>query len=109
MGLARTRLGTLKDLRSQFCEAQRVGGQATVLRDRTRTGVKDTFQTHFISRLFSLTTAKGRSVADKVTDVAQYTQSIPYLSESATSPVWRIHGTFASILDTRVGADGYRF
>ena len=63
-----------------------------MIHNRTKKGIKDTFQDHFISRLVSLTTAKGRAVADKVADIQQYTQSIPYLSEFATSPVWRIHG-----------------
>lgn len=92
IGPLRSRATTLPELRSQFVNAQRVGGQATVLRSRTESGIKDAYQGHFLSRLFSFTAPRGRSVAEKLADVSRYMSQIPHVDECATSPVWRIHG-----------------
>ncbi len=94
IGPLRSRMTSIPELRSQFLNAQRVGGQSSVLRSRTESGVKDTYQGHFLSRLFSYTTPRGRSVADKLADVARCMTTIPRVDEYAASPVWRIHGMF---------------
>lgn len=73
-------------------EAQRVGGQASVKRSRTETGVKDVYQGHFLSQLFSLTTKRGQRRAEKLSAVADFVKTIPHANEFAVSPVWRIHG-----------------
>ncbi|KAI0639400.1 hypothetical protein C8Q77DRAFT_1223885, partial [Trametes polyzona] len=87
----RTRTNTLQELRSQFTTAQSIGGQANVKRARTRTGIRDAYQSFFIDRLFSLTTKRNRSRQERLADVADYIRTVPWLDESATSPVWRIH------------------
>ncbi|KAI0750146.1 hypothetical protein C8Q80DRAFT_1100350, partial [Daedaleopsis nitida] len=91
IGTLRSRFSSLPVLRSQFLDAQRIGGQASVLRSRTDTGVKDVYQGHFLSRLFALTTKRGRTVPDKLADVAEYMKKIPCVAEAAVSPVWCIH------------------
>ncbi|CDO68931.1 hypothetical protein BN946_scf185000.g74 [Trametes cinnabarina] len=93
--MPRHRAETLQQLRSQFIDAQRVGGQSSVEKARTRTGVKDTFQSFFIDKLCSITTKRGQPRTDKEAAVQDYLKTIPYVEESATSPVWRIRGTTA--------------
>ncbi|EIW59026.1 uncharacterized protein TRAVEDRAFT_93301, partial [Trametes versicolor FP-101664 SS1] len=90
IGLLRNRGDTLRELKSQFTTAQDIGGQASVKRARTRTGLRDMYQSFFVDRLFSFTTKRGRTREEKSRDVAEYLRTVPWLEESATSPVWRI-------------------
>ncbi|KAI0819396.1 hypothetical protein BC628DRAFT_1506524 [Trametes gibbosa] len=80
----------MKELRSQFTHAQRIGGQASVLDARTRTGVKDTYQAFFVAKLCALTTKRGRSREARSADVQDYLKKIPHVDDAAISPVWRI-------------------
>lgn len=93
IGPLRARSDTLKELQSQFTDAQRIGGQKKVLDARTRTGVKDTYQAFFVEKLCSLTTRRGRTREDRAADVQAYLEKIPRVDEFAASPVWRIRGT----------------
>ncbi|KAI8983315.1 hypothetical protein BD414DRAFT_515805 [Trametes punicea] len=90
IGVLRNRKDTLRELQSQFTSAQEVGGQAFVKRSRTRSGIRDAFQSFFVDRLFSLTTRTGRTRQEREADVADYVRTIPRYEEAATSPVWRI-------------------
>ncbi|RDX40490.1 hypothetical protein OH76DRAFT_1459488 [Lentinus brumalis] len=91
VGDLRCREETISALRSQFCEAQRVGGQAEYKRRRTRLGVKDTYQEYFAEHLFRITTSRGgRSRTDKEEEVQALLKTMPRVDEGATSPVWRI-------------------
>ncbi|KAL1937003.1 hypothetical protein VTO73DRAFT_2037 [Trametes versicolor] len=90
IGPLRARPDTLKELQSQFTDAQRIGGQKSVLDARTRTGVKDTYQAFFVEKLCSLTTKRGRTREDRAADVQAYLSKIPRVDEFAASPVWRI-------------------
>lgn len=57
---------------------------------RTETGLKDTYQLHFIDQLFSST--KGKRGADaKEAAIQAKLQSFP---DNTLSPVWRIKGMF---------------
>ncbi|EIW60460.1 uncharacterized protein TRAVEDRAFT_120336, partial [Trametes versicolor FP-101664 SS1] len=91
IGLLRSRKDTLRELQSQFSDATQIGGQANVKKARTRTGIRDTYQSFFTERLFSLTTARGKSRDERMGEVAEYLRTVPWVEESARSPVWRIH------------------
>jgi hypothetical protein len=75
------------ELLSQFVEACHVGGKAEVKRMRTRSGVKDTFQSVFLERLFTISTKQGKPKAQKESDMAAARQKFP---ADITSPVWHI-------------------
>ncbi|RDX41238.1 hypothetical protein OH76DRAFT_1364920, partial [Lentinus brumalis] len=86
----RTRQETINILKSQFVEAQRVGGQAEYKRVRTETGVRDAYQLHFAERLFRITTQRGVARSVKEAEVMKTVRTIPRAEEGAISPVWRI-------------------
>jgi hypothetical protein len=54
-----TQESTLQRLASQFKYAQKVGGMATVKKKRTTTGIKDTFQSFFLDKLFAATVKRA--------------------------------------------------
>lgn len=90
--MARTREDTLQKLKSQFLNAQKIGGQTDVKKARTATGVKDTYQSYFVDKLFALTAKRGRSREERSADVSNFLANVPHLESYATSPVWRIQG-----------------
>ncbi|KAJ7923698.1 hypothetical protein B0H13DRAFT_1864683 [Mycena leptocephala] len=55
----RTRKETCDELRTQFTLASEVGGQAAFKRQKTKSGVKDTFQGAFLDKIFGISTKKG--------------------------------------------------
>lgn len=79
----------MKFLDSQFQESTRVGGAAEVKRMRTKTGIADAYQNHFIDRLFALSTKRGRSKQQKEADIAAELDKFP---NNTASPIWRIEG-----------------
>ncbi|OSD07688.1 hypothetical protein PYCCODRAFT_1358054, partial [Trametes coccinea BRFM310] len=91
IGRLRSRDESVSLLKSQFDNAKRVGGQSAVKTDRTRTGLKDTYQGHFIERLFKVTTQRGKTRAEKEADVEKLRESFPP-DDLIMSPVWRIKG-----------------
>ncbi|KAJ6547703.1 hypothetical protein B0H19DRAFT_1307421 [Mycena capillaripes] len=83
----RTRQETCEELRSQFTTASIVGGQATFKRQKTASGIKDTFQGAFLDRIFAIASKKGRTRVAKQVDVNSLINTFP---KDITSPVWRI-------------------
>ncbi|KAJ7641154.1 hypothetical protein FB45DRAFT_1124604 [Roridomyces roridus] len=78
---------TCNVLRSQFTVSSLVGGQAQYKRNKTAAGIKDTYQEHFLARVFALSTKRGRSKVQKQADVNALLRTFP---ADITSPVWRI-------------------
>ncbi|KAJ7870044.1 hypothetical protein B0H14DRAFT_2571467 [Mycena olivaceomarginata] len=66
-----------------------VGGQAAFKRQKTKSGVKDTFQGAFLDKIFGISTKKGRTRMAKQADVNNLLKTFP---KDITSPVWRIKG-----------------
>jgi hypothetical protein len=91
IGKLRRKESTLKQLATQFEYAQKVGGMASVKKIRTKTGIKDSFQSFFLDKLFAATTKKGRTAIQKSADVTALLQTFP---EDITSPIWRFEGLF---------------
>ncbi|KAF8144692.1 hypothetical protein K438DRAFT_1902947 [Mycena galopus ATCC 62051] len=83
----RTRQETCEELRSQFTTASKVGGQAAFKRQKTASGIKDTFQGAFLDRIFAIASKKGRTRVAKQVDVNSLMSTFP---KDITSPVWRI-------------------
>ncbi len=81
----------MKILASQFADAKHVGGKTKVSTRRTATGIKDTFQTYFLDKLFVISTKKGRRKEQKEADLAIYCAGLPPAVQMI-SPVWRIKG-----------------
>ncbi|KAJ6521031.1 hypothetical protein B0H19DRAFT_1086555 [Mycena capillaripes] len=70
-----------------FTTASIVGGQATFKRQKTASGIKDTFQGAFLDRIFAIASKKGRTRVAKQVDVNSLINTFP---KDITSPVWRI-------------------
>ncbi|KAI0375816.1 hypothetical protein BV20DRAFT_18264 [Pilatotrama ljubarskyi] len=90
IGTARTRTDTLANLKSQFVEAQQIGGQANVKKTRTATGIKDSYQSFFLDKLFAITARRGTSREQRTAEVMDFLTTVPHIEDAATSPVWRI-------------------
>ncbi|KAL0567238.1 hypothetical protein V5O48_014753 [Marasmius crinis-equi] len=87
-GEPRTRAETVKELDEHFKLAKGIGNGERMKTERTRTGLKDTFQMFFVNRL--LNSYKGRrTLATKTTALEQAKASLP---AETSSPVWRIRG-----------------
>ncbi|KAK7016987.1 hypothetical protein VNI00_018785 [Paramarasmius palmivorus] len=79
---------TVHHLDEHFRAAQIPGATQKLRELRTKTGVKDTYQMHFVNRL--LNSYKGRrSLAVKTTLLNQARTTLP---KETKSPVWRIRG-----------------
>ncbi|KAJ3833982.1 hypothetical protein F5878DRAFT_545605, partial [Lentinula raphanica] len=87
-GKPREKSETITQLRSYFIDAQMLGTKTKIKAAHTSSGVKDTFQEHFLDRLFN-SYSKKRTTA---TRQAALDQEIRNLPEEITSPVWRIKG-----------------
>lgn len=85
-------------LKTQFCAAQEIGGQAEYKRQRTRRGIKDTFQSFFAEQLFHITAQRGRSRGDKETHVREMVSTMPYVENGVVSPVWHIKGMCSGLV-----------
>ncbi|KAJ3767096.1 hypothetical protein FB446DRAFT_822496, partial [Lentinula raphanica] len=79
---------TTTQLRSYFTAAKILGTKTKVKAEHTSSGVKDTFQEHFLNRLFDSYSNK-RTTAARQAALEQEVRSMP---EEVTSPVWRIKG-----------------
>ncbi|KAI5899751.1 uncharacterized protein SCHCODRAFT_02485944 [Schizophyllum commune H4-8] len=73
----RTKSETLHILHEQFSEAKRVGGKTALGNKRTATGIKDSYQSHFLDKLTQLTTKKGQSKAQKQAAVTNLLSTFP--------------------------------
>ncbi|KAJ7927156.1 hypothetical protein B0H13DRAFT_1503569, partial [Mycena leptocephala] len=88
-GRPRAAAETKTVLRNQFKLASVVGGMAGFKRNKTDTGVKDTFQGAFLDRIFAVSTRRARNKAQKQADISTALRTFP---ADITSPVWRIKG-----------------
>ncbi|KAI0071327.1 hypothetical protein K474DRAFT_1607117, partial [Panus rudis PR-1116 ss-1] len=84
IGRPRTKWQTLQILQSQFTMATDIGGQAQVKRNMTETGVKDSYFLHFVSKLFKISTAKGKSRQERKEMLAQAISTFPKLLTAET-------------------------
>ncbi|KAG6913998.1 hypothetical protein DXG01_002989 [Tephrocybe rancida] len=87
IGTQRKKAETQKALRSQFIEGSWVGGMAASKRLKTAGGVKDTYQDHFLKKLFAISSKRGQSKDAKEKAMAELRRSFP---SNITSPIWRI-------------------
>ena len=78
-------------LRSQFIEAKQLGTQTKIKKMRTVSGLKDTFQLHFIDKLFASYKNKCGLDARQAALNAQIA-TLPTACTKLESPVWRIKG-----------------
>ncbi|KAJ3727646.1 hypothetical protein C8R42DRAFT_572308 [Lentinula raphanica] len=85
----RNKAETCENLRSQFAMASKIGGMAAYKREKTATGVKDTYLEGFVNQMAAITTRKGRDIAQRERDLNELKASFP---ADVTSPVWRIKG-----------------
>ncbi|TFK46156.1 hypothetical protein OE88DRAFT_1638675 [Heliocybe sulcata] len=83
----RTRSETRGILASHFAYARQIGGQNIFKAERTRTGIKDTFQMFFTEKLFKISVKRGCSRVQKEADIEAAETEFP---TDITSPVWRI-------------------
>ncbi|KAE9396390.1 hypothetical protein BT96DRAFT_824723, partial [Gymnopus androsaceus JB14] len=88
VGKLRNKEESTQQLRSYFDDAKRLGTKTKIKASRTASGVKDTFQEHFLERLFGSYTKKRKTE----TKQAALDAEVKKLPEETTSPVWRIKG-----------------
>ncbi|KAL1726516.1 hypothetical protein EV714DRAFT_219219 [Schizophyllum commune] len=88
-GKARKKQETVEQLRSTFVTASTTVNKKTALENqRTETGIKDTYQLHFMESLFaSYNKKRGRD-----NKLAALSAKVSKLPSNTMSPVWRIHG-----------------
>ncbi|KAJ3846278.1 hypothetical protein EV368DRAFT_70052, partial [Lentinula lateritia] len=85
----RTRTESCAELKSQFIEGSRIGGGASFKRMKTESGVKDTYQAHFIDKIQAIAMRKALSKDMKQWEIERLKHSLP---QHLTSPVWHIKG-----------------
>ncbi|KAG5219769.1 hypothetical protein IMY05_C4770000700 [Salix suchowensis] len=88
IGKLRSKHETVNSLQSQFIYASTPGSKTRVKAMRTETGIKDTYQLHFVEQLFDSVKGK-RGEAAKQAAIDAKLRSFP---SNVTSPVWRING-----------------
>jgi hypothetical protein len=90
-GKPRYRKETLAVLRSYFTEACHLGTQTKIKTTRTQTGVKDTFQLHFLNKLFD-SYKNRRTESTKQAALDTQISQLPQDPEVMINPVWRVKG-----------------
>lgn len=65
----------------------RIGGKTAASKEKTKRGVKDSFQDVFLQRLYAAQRGKRGTAAEAALDSA-----IGKLPEKTESPVWRLSG-----------------
>ncbi|KAK7027138.1 hypothetical protein R3P38DRAFT_3268099 [Favolaschia claudopus] len=84
----RNKTETTERLKSYFAEASLVDTKTKIQNQRTESGVKDTYQLHFLEKMFeSYRDKRGRAAKE-----AALSARIASLPKNITSPVWRIRG-----------------
>ncbi|KAK7006456.1 hypothetical protein R3P38DRAFT_3038299 [Favolaschia claudopus] len=84
----RNKTETTEKLKSYFAEASLVDTKTKIQNQRTESGVKDTYQLHFLEKMFeSYRDKRGRAAKQ-----AALSARIASLPKNITSPVWRIKG-----------------
>ncbi|KAI0082710.1 hypothetical protein K474DRAFT_1585163 [Panus rudis PR-1116 ss-1] len=93
-GRLRTKPETLQYLYEQFEAATEIGGQTQVKKKMTETGIKDSYLLFFIQKLCKISCARGKSRAEKETELAATVSNLPRATADSESqifsPVWRI-------------------
>ncbi|KAK7006328.1 hypothetical protein R3P38DRAFT_3366987 [Favolaschia claudopus] len=84
----RNKTETTEKLKSYFVEASYLDSKTKIQKQRTETGVKDTYQLHFLEKIFESYKGK-RGRASKEAALNARLASLP---QNTTSPVWRIKG-----------------
>ncbi|KIO19575.1 hypothetical protein M407DRAFT_82625, partial [Tulasnella calospora MUT 4182] len=87
IGERRTTQNTKDVLNQILNHSLRVGGKAAAKTEKTRHGVKDSFQDVFLERLYSAQQGKRGANAEASLDTA-----IAQLPEQTESPVWQLQG-----------------
>ncbi|KAI0723525.1 hypothetical protein C8Q76DRAFT_614464 [Earliella scabrosa] len=88
IGKKRTKEETGSQLRSYFEMASVPGTKTKIAKERTQTGIKDTFQLAFLNKLFdSYKGKRGMEAKQNALDAA-----IAALPTNTTNPIWRIKG-----------------
>ncbi|KAL1708926.1 hypothetical protein EV121DRAFT_276854 [Schizophyllum commune] len=88
-GKPRRKAETVAQLRSAFVTAStRVGKKTALENERTETGIKDTYQLHFLQSLFS----SYKSKSGQAEKLAALQAKVADLPSNTMSPVRRIHG-----------------
>ncbi|KAF9487548.1 hypothetical protein BDN71DRAFT_1404584, partial [Pleurotus eryngii] len=88
IGKLQSKHETVTSLWSQFTQASMPGSKTRVKAMRTETGIKDTYQLHFIEQLFDSVKGKHGEAA-KQAAINTKLRSFP---SNVTSPVWHING-----------------
>ncbi|KAF4584957.1 hypothetical protein EYR40_001783 [Pleurotus pulmonarius] len=88
VGKLRSKPETVASLRSQFTQASIPGSTTRVKAMRTQSGIKDTYQLHFVEQLLQSVKGKqGESAKQAAIDA-----KLDSFPSNITSPVWRING-----------------
>ncbi|KAJ6462550.1 hypothetical protein C8R45DRAFT_841581 [Mycena sanguinolenta] len=88
VGILRKKSETTEQLKSYFTQASTVDTKTQIQNDRTKSGIKDTYQLVFLERLFqSYKGKRGRAAKQAALDAC-----VARLPQNITSPVWRIKG-----------------
>ena len=89
LGKPRKKHETIAQLRSAFSTASTTVNSKTALESqRTETGIKDTYQLHFMESLFA-SYKKKRGKDNKMAALQAKAKTMP---ANTISPVWRING-----------------
>ncbi|KAJ6461447.1 hypothetical protein C8R45DRAFT_1056025 [Mycena sanguinolenta] len=88
VGVLRKKSETTEQLKSYFTQASTADTKTQIQNDRTKSGIKDTYQLVFLERLFqSYKGKRGRAAKQAALDAC-----VARLPQNITSPVWRIKG-----------------
>lgn len=87
-----TKQRTIGILRSMFTQASTLDTKTKAKEMRTETGMKDTYQLHFLDKIFS-SYSKKRGTAAKQASLDAELEKLPM---NTISPVWRIKGMYFS-------------
>lgn len=87
IGERRSKQDTKNILNEIMDHSLRVGGKAAANREKTRHGVKDTFQDFFLDRLYAAQQGRRGTNAEACLDAA-----IAQLPEDTESPIWQLQG-----------------
>ncbi|PPQ85626.1 hypothetical protein CVT24_012671, partial [Panaeolus cyanescens] len=82
---------TTAQLHSYFADASKLGTQTQIKKARTKTGIKDTSQLHFLEGIFA-SYKNRRTVHTKQEALDAKLASLPQDPTAMMNPVWRIRG-----------------
>lgn len=88
----------METLHSYFTEAKTLHSKTRIGQMRTHTGIKDTFQLHFLDKLFD----SHKNRRNDATKQSALDHAVASLPPDIISPVWRIKGTCLLSIDSMV-------